>query len=73
MDEPTGAPFGSPIHLIYQAVTRVGNLGVQPETWMLDQTITAEQAMRALTIDAAYADFQEDVLGSITPANWRIW
>jgi len=67
VDEPTGAPFGSPIHLIYQAVTRVGNLGTQPEAWMLDQTITADQALRALTIDAAYANFQEHELGSITP------
>ncbi|MBI3162627.1 MAG: amidohydrolase family protein, partial [Chloroflexi bacterium] len=38
VDEPSGAPFGSPVHLIYQAVTRVGNLGTQPEAWMLDQT-----------------------------------
>ena len=55
------------MHLIYQAVTRVGNLGTQPEAWMLDQTITAEQALRALTINAAYANFQDDVLGSLTP------
>lgn len=67
VDEPSGAPFGSPLHLIYQAVTRVGNLGTQPEPWMLDQTITAEQALRALTINAAYANFQDDVLGSLTP------
>jgi len=66
VDEPTGAPFGSPIRLIYQAVTRSGNLSVQPEAWMLDQTITAEEAMRALTIQAAYANFQEDILGSLT-------
>ncbi len=67
VDEPTGAPFGSPVRLIYQAVTRAGNLGVQPEAWMLNQTITAEQALRALTINAAYANFQDDVLGSLTP------
>lgn len=66
VDEPTGAPFGSPIRLIYQAVTRAGNLGAQPETWMLDQTISAEDAMRGLTINAAYANFQEDILGSLT-------
>jgi len=66
VDEPTGAPFASPIRLIYQAVTRAGNLGAQPEAWMLDQTITAEEALRGLTIDAAYANFQDDVLGSLT-------
>lgn len=66
VDEPAGAPFGSPIRLIYQGPTRAGNLGVQPEAWMLDQTITAEDAMRALTINGAYATFQEDILGSLT-------
>ncbi|HSB90318.1 MAG TPA: amidohydrolase family protein [Anaerolineales bacterium] len=67
VDEPTGAPFGSPMHLIYQAVTRVGNLGRQPYPWLLDQAITAEQAMRALTIDGAFAGFQDDVKGSLSP------
>ncbi|MBI2898766.1 MAG: amidohydrolase family protein [Planctomycetes bacterium] len=67
VEEPGGAPFGSPVHLMYQAVTRVGNLGTRPEAWMLDQTLTAEQALRALTINAAYANFQDDVLGSLTP------
>jgi hypothetical protein len=66
VDEPSGAPFGSPVHLIYQGVTRVGNLGRQPYPWLLDQTITAEQTMRALTIDAAYAAFEEDRKGSLT-------
>ena len=67
VDELTGAPFGSPMRLIYQAVAREGNLGAQPEAWMLDQTITAEDALRSLTIDAAYANFQDDILGSLTP------
>lgn len=67
VDEPTGAPFGSPMHITYQAVTRVGNLGREPYPWLLGQTITAEQSLRGLTIDAAYAAFQEDRLGSLTP------
>lgn len=67
VDEPSGAPFGSPMHLIYQAVTRVGNLGTQPYPWLLDQTITAEQALRALTIDAVYSSYEENVKGSLTP------
>ncbi len=67
VEEPIGAPFGSPMHLIYQAATRVGNLGVQPYPWLLDQAITAGQAMRALTIDGAYADFEENEKGSLSP------
>lgn len=67
VDEPNGAPFGSPMHLIYQAVTRVGNLGRQPYPWLLDQTITAAEALRALTIDSAYATSEEAVKGSIAP------
>jgi len=37
---------------------------------MLDQRITVEQALRLITIDAAYGTFQEDVKGSITPGKY---
>ena len=67
VEEPSGAAFGSPMHLIYQAVTRVGNLGRQPYPWLLDEAITAGQAMRALTIDGAFASFEDDVKGSLSP------
>jgi predicted amidohydrolase YtcJ len=66
VDEPTGAPFGSPMHLIYQAVTRVGNLGRKPYPWLLDQAITAEQALRAYTFNGARASFEEQEKGSLT-------
>ncbi len=66
VNEPSGAPFGSPMHLLYQAVTRTGNLGRQPYPWLLDQTITANQALRALTIGSAYAAAEEGTKGSIT-------
>jgi len=65
VEEPKGAPFGSPMHLIYQAITRVGNLGTQPYPWLLDQTLTAEQALRAMTINSAYAAFEEKSKGSL--------
>ena len=43
-------PFGSPIRLLYQAVTREGNSGRPPDDWMLDQAISMWQALQLLTI-----------------------
>jgi predicted amidohydrolase YtcJ len=65
VDEPTGAPFGSPIHMIWQAVTRAGNLGVRPPDELLGEAITAEQALRSLTINAAIASGEGDAKGSL--------
>jgi hypothetical protein len=47
------------LHAIECCVTREG---FQPE-----QCITAEQAVRMYTIDAAYAQFEDPVKGSISP------
>jgi len=69
-DYPWGYCSGSPMQAIYQAVTRVGEQGIPPRQWMLDQRITVEQALRLITIDAAYGTFQEDVKGSITPGKY---
>ena len=67
VDEPTGAPFGSPLHLIWQAITRAGNLGVRSPEELLGQAITAEQALRSLTINAAIASGEGSEKGSIEP------
>ncbi len=49
------------------AVTRRTLDGANPEGWIPEQKITVEQAIEAFTLTAAYASFQEDILGSITP------
>lgn len=59
--------LGSPsIAGIYTSVTR---LGLRWETpipgWMLEQRLSVEEALRLMTIDAAYATFQEETTGSI--------
>ncbi len=65
-DFPYGIPAeDSAIQAIHQAVTRMGDQGIPPPPWMLNQRITVEQALRLLTIDAAYGTFQEDAKGSI--------
>jgi len=56
---------GGSMKAIYQAVTKVGEQGLPPPSWMLSQAIDVQQALSLLTIDAAYGTFQEDIKGSI--------
>src|SRR3990172_1984678 len=63
---PSGVPMGAPMRLIQQGITREGNSGQSPEPWMMAQSITAEQAVRGLTIEAAIGTLQDDILGSLT-------
>jgi predicted amidohydrolase YtcJ len=54
-----------PLLGIYAAVTRETIDGKNPGGWHPEQRITLEQAIRAYTIDAAYAEFSEKKKGSI--------
>ncbi|HET6605000.1 MAG TPA: amidohydrolase [Xanthomonadaceae bacterium] len=50
---------------LYAAVTRQDRSGHPPGGWLPSQRLTPEQALRGFTIDAAYAGFAEDRVGSL--------
>jgi predicted amidohydrolase YtcJ len=55
----------SPLDGIYAAVTRRTLDDRNPDGWVPEQKITVEEALRAYTVDAAYASFDEASKGSI--------
>lgn len=55
----------SPIEGVYAAVTRRTTDGANPDGWIPEQKITAEQAMTAYTVANAFAMGEEDVAGTI--------
>jgi len=54
----------SPIPCFYATVTRIMKNG---QAFYPDQKMSREEALRSYTINCAYASFQEDILGSLTP------
>ncbi len=57
----------TPIEGIYAAVTRRTLDGAHPDGWFPEQKITVEEALRAYTSGAAYAEFQEREKGTLAP------
>ncbi|MFZ0626664.1 MAG: amidohydrolase family protein [Acidimicrobiia bacterium] len=67
-DQPYGyGTVGPSMRAIFQAVTRIGESGAPPPDWMLSQRISVDEAIRLITIDAAWGSNEESVKGSITP------
>jgi predicted amidohydrolase YtcJ len=60
----TVAPL-SPVLGIYAAVTRRTLDGKSPGGWVPDEKVSVEEALRAYTTDAAFAEFAESDKGSI--------
>jgi len=56
---------GEPMIEFYAAVARRAPDGFASDDWHLEQRMSREQALRALTLDAAYAAFEEGERGSI--------
>ena len=55
----------TPLEGIYAAVTRRTLDDKHPAGWVPEQKISVEEALRAYTIDAAYASFDEGIKGSL--------
>ncbi len=75
MDAGATVSFGSdwfvapptPLEGIYGAVTRRTLDDKNPDGWVPEQKITVEEALKAYTINGAYASFEESIKGSLEP------
>ena len=56
-----------PLAGIFAAVTRRTLDGAHPDGWVPDQKISVEQALRAYTVEGAYASYDEDRKGRLKP------
>jgi predicted amidohydrolase YtcJ len=54
-----------PLRGFYAAITRQDAEGAPAGGWYADQVLTRDEALRGFTIDAAYAGFMEDEVGSL--------
>jgi len=60
----------NPFFGLYSAVTRMDHDGNPEGGWYPNESLTREEALRAFTLDAAYAAHQEDILGTIESGKW---
>src|SRR5574341_680206 len=65
----TVAPI-DPLLGVYAAVTRRTIDGATPDGWVPAQKITVEEALTAYTANNAYANFLDDVLGTLEPGKY---
>ena len=67
-DFPVESP--NPFYGLYSAVTRQDHDGRPPGGWYPQQDMTLPEALRAFTLDAAYAGHAEKTLGTLEPGKW---
>jgi predicted amidohydrolase YtcJ len=60
----------NPFYGIHAAVTRTDHEGNPIKGWHPEEAMTLLQAFRAFTLDAAYAQHQEKVIGSLEAGKW---
>ncbi|MGH7602394.1 MAG: amidohydrolase [Gemmatimonadaceae bacterium] len=71
---PNGTDFPveevNPLLTFHAAVTRQDPENLPAGGWYPEQKMTRQEALQSMTIWAAYAGFQESVLGSLTPGKY---
>jgi predicted amidohydrolase YtcJ/DNA-binding transcriptional ArsR family regulator len=71
---PNGTDFPvervNPLITFHSAITRSDSTGWPDGGWYPEQRMTRDEALRSMTIWAAYAGFQEQLMGSITPGKY---
>jgi predicted amidohydrolase YtcJ len=71
---PNGTDFPveevNPLLTFHASVTRQDPTNWPGGGWYADQKMTRQEALQSMTIWAAYAGFQESVLGSLTPGKY---
>ena len=60
----------NPFFGLHAAVTRTDHTGKPVGGWHAEQAMTLLEAFRAFTLDAAYAQHQEKIIGSLEPGKW---
>jgi len=60
----------NPFFGLHAAVTRTDHANQPPGGWHPEQAMTLLEAFRAFTLNAAYAEHQEQSLGSLEPGKW---
>lgn len=67
-DFPIESP--NPFEGIHAAVTRQDSAGLPAGGWYRQQAMTATEALRCFTLDAAWAAHQEKVIGTLEAGKW---
>lgn len=71
---PNGSDFPvervNPLFSFHAAVSRQDDNSWPPGGWFPEQKMTREEALRSMTIWPAFAGFQEQVTGSLTPGKY---
>lgn len=60
----------NPLRGLYAAVTRESEQGGPKGGWIAEEKVSIADAIRAYTLGSAYAEFEENHKGSITPGKW---